>query len=97
MPDPAVNVSLVPVGTVLPQVADIELAPDTWTDTADALAGEPLLAVPPPHPHRNPHTSAVTLIAQLLGKVMRDSDTSSTGPAAPIDGMPHVVRTDVIG
>lgn len=52
-------VSVVPVGTVVPQLDDNGLAlPDTWTDTGDALDGGvlPLLWKPPPQPDRTAPT-----------------------------------------
>jgi hypothetical protein len=54
MADPTVKVSVVAVGTVLPQVADKGLAPDTWADTGEPPDDEllPGLVYPPPQPDR---------------------------------------------
>jgi hypothetical protein len=61
--DPAVNDSVVPLGTTLLQggAADV-LANDTWAECAEAGDGEALLLEPPPQPDRA-QTSADTISA----------------------------------
>ena len=69
IPDPTVNVSVVPVGTVLPQVEDSGLEPDTWAVTGEVDGDdEPELLVPPPQSDSNAAASTNPVIEEARRK-----------------------------